>query len=105
MYVIINNKKYNIILMNTFFKRLKGLMFKKDVITDIYFFPKCSSIHTHFMKQNIDICIVDKDYYVTYVEASVKPNKVIIKKGYHTFEMPLGLSNYINVGDKIEIKK
>ena len=76
-------------------------MFKKDVITDIYFFPKCSSIHTHFMKQNIDICIVDKDYYVTYVEASVKPNKVIIKKGYHTFEMPLGLSNYINVGDTL----
>ena len=105
MNIIINNKKYNIILMNTFFKRLKGLMFRKDFITDIYFFPKCSSIHTYFMKQDIDVCIFDKNYYVTYVGSSIKPNRIIIKKGYHTLEMPLGLSKYINVGDKITINK
>ena len=80
MYIIINNKKYNVLLMNTFLKRLKGLMFKKEPIISIYLFPKCSSIHTYFMKQSIDVCILDKNYCVTYLEKNVKPRRIIIKK-------------------------
>ena len=104
MYTIINNKKYNVKIMNTFFKRLKGLMFKKEAITSIYLFPKCSSIHTYFMKQNIDVCILDKNYRITYLGKNIKPRKIIIKKGYYTLEMPLGTIKNINIGDKLEIK-
>ena len=103
MYTLINNKKYKIITMNTFFKRLKGLMFKKEPIRDIYLFPRCSSIHTYFMKQKIDVCILDKNFYITYLEKNVKPRKIIIKKGYYTLEMPLNTAKKLKLGSKIKI--
>ncbi len=105
MYTKINDKKYEMIPMNTFIKRLKGLMFKKDKITKIYIFPKCSSIHTFFMKQNIDICILDKNYTITYLKSSLTPRRILIKKGYYTLEMPLNTSNKLRLGDKLIIKK
>ena len=103
MYTLINNKKYKIITMNTFFKRLKGLMFKKEPIRDIYLFPRCSSIHTYFMKQKIDVCILDKNFDIRYLEENVKPKKIIIKKGYYTLEMPLNTAKKLKLGDKIKI--
>ena len=103
MQVIIGNKKYNVHYMNTFFKRLKGLMFKKEIITDIYLFPRCSSIHTYFMRQDIDICILDKNYNVLYKKENLKPNKIVIKKGYYTLEMPIGTARHINIQDNIKI--
>ena len=30
MYIIIDNKKYSVIVMDTFMKRLRGLMFKNE---------------------------------------------------------------------------
>lgn len=105
MYTLINNKKYNIISMNSFFKRLKGLMFKKEAIKDIYLFPKCSSIHTYFMKQNIDVCIIDKKNIITYTKSNVKKRSIIIKKGYSTLEMPLGTCKHLKIGDTLTIKK
>ncbi len=103
MYTIINNKKYKVIIMNTFIKRLKGLMLKKEPIKEIYLFPKCSSIHTYFMKQNIDVCILNKDYKVVYKKDSLKPKKVLIKKGYYTLEMPLNTVKNIKINDIIKI--
>ena len=103
MYIIIANKKYKVNYMNTFYKRLTGLMFKKDKITDIYLFPRCGSIHTFFMKQNIDICILDKNYNVVFKKENLKPNKILIKKGYYTLEMPLGTVKHIKIGDNIKI--
>lgn len=103
MYTIINKKKYEVVKMDTFIKRLKGLMFKKDPIEKIYFFPKCSSIHTYFMKQNIDICILDRNYKVLYKKSDLKPRRVLIKKGYHTLEMPLNTVKNININDHIKI--
>ncbi len=104
MYIEIDNKKYNVISMNTFFERLKGLMFKEEAIKDIYLFPRCSSIHTYFMKQNIDVCILDKNFCVLYKKENVKPKTIIIKKGYYTLEMPLNTVKNINIGQKLNIK-
>lgn len=103
MYVVINNKKYDIEYMNTFFKRLKGLMLKKDKINKIYVFPRCCSIHTYFMKQNIDVCMLDKNYKVTYVKENLVPNRILIKNGYYTLEMPLGVAKNIKINDIIKI--
>lgn len=104
MYIIINNQKYKINIMNTFFKRLKGLMFKKEPIKEVYLFPKCSSIHTYFMKQNIDICILDKKYKVLYIKENLPKRKIIIKKGYYTLEMPLNTVKNINLGQTLKIR-
>jgi hypothetical protein len=57
------------------------------------------------MRQNIDVCILDKNYIVTYKCSSMKPRKILIKKGYYTLEMPLNTSKYLNVSEELKIKK
>lgn len=105
MYIIIDNKKYNVVLMNTFMRRLKGLMFKKDKIKDIYMFPRCNSIHTFYMRQDIDVCMLDKNYVITHISRCLSRGKILIKKGYYTLEMPLGSTSTLSVGDKLCFKK
>ena len=101
MNVIINNKKIKLIEANTFYKRLKGLMFKKNINYCLRI--KTNSIHTFFMKENIDIVMTDKYNNVLYIYKNVNKNKIIIKKNvYWTYEFP---NNFIdNNIKKIEIK-
>ena len=103
MYTIIDDKKYEIITLKSFFDKLKGLMPEKNKITKIYLFENCSSIHTFFMKQNIDICILDKNYKIVYLKENMQKNKILIKKGYYTLEMPLKLASKLKVGDTLKI--
>ena len=72
-------------------------------INKILCFPRCNSIHTFFMFQNIDIVMADKNNNVLYTYYNVKPWKVILpKKGvYYTYEFPVNTIK-INVGDKIK---
>ena len=105
MKIIIDSKTYTLIEMNTFFKRLKGLMFKKDPITNIYLFKKCHSIHTFFMKQHIDVCMLDKNYKIVFKKENVKPYSIIIGKGYYTLEMPIDTAKKLKINDKLKIKE
>ncbi len=105
MITTIDNKEYEIIIMNSFYKRLKGLMFKKERINKIYMFPRCSSIHTFFMRQNIDICMLDKNYNITYLKSNLKPNRILIKKGYYTLEMPLKTAEKLKNTKQLKISK
>ena len=104
MYLIINNKKYKINDYSNIINKTKGLMFKKEKIKDIYLFKKCNAIHTFFMKQNIDICMIDKNNKIIYLESNVKKNKIIIKKeAYSTLECPLNTIKYLKLEEKIDI--
>ena len=102
MKIIVNDKEINLIDANTFFKRLKGLMFKKNINYAIRI--KTNSIHTFFMKENIDIVITDKDNNVLYIINNLDKNKIIIKPNvYYTYEFP---NNFIDKNiKKIIIKK
>lgn len=102
MYTIINDKKYNIITCDSFFSRLIGLMFKREKISHIYFFPKCSCIHTFFMKQNIDLCIIDKNNKILFLKSNLSKNNLILKKGYSVLEMPVNTCKFLNTGDIFE---
>ena len=103
MEIIINNKKFNVIVADTFFKRFIGLIGKKNINKGM-FFPKKKSIHTFFMKDNIDIIMINKDNEVIYFEKNVKKNKIIIKKeAYHTIELPKDSLTNINIYDKLII--
>ena len=101
MKVIVNNKEIELILANNFFKRLKGFMFKKNINYSLRF--KTNSIHTFFMKENIDIVMTDKFNNVLYIFKNAPKNKIIIKKNaYYTYEFP---SNFIDKDiEKIEVK-
>ena len=103
MEIIINNQKFNVTVADSFKKKFFGLMGKKNITKGI-FFPKTGSIHTFFMKENIDVILVDKNYQVVYYQKNVKKNKIIIKKkAYHTIELPYNSLNNININDKLTI--
>ncbi len=105
-YIEKNTKKIEVILMNTFTKKLKGLMFKKEPIKEAYLFENTNGIHTFFMKQNIDVLYLDKNYKILKVTNNLKPWKVLLpqKKVKHTIELPTNLATFIE-GEILTIKE
>ena len=93
--------------MNSFWKKFKGLMFKKDIIEDGYLFPNTNSIHMFFMSQEIDIVMTDRNYKVLYKYENLKPWKVILPKKhvYYTFELPKGYSKSIFLNEILTLEE
>ncbi len=92
-----------IIIANSFYKRLIGLMFKKNIDYGMYF-PNVNKVHTFFMKINIDIYGLDKNNYVVSSRLNIKPNRVIIlNNSYNTLEIPTNLNKIYKIGDKVEL--
>ena len=84
--------------------RLLGMMFKLETKL-IYLFPKCNSIHTFFMLQNIDVIMLNKDFKVLYIFKNVKPNRIILpkKEVYYTLETSSSNTYFkdININSKL----
>lgn len=69
------NEKIDIIYADTFFKRFKGLMGKKDIDYALIFTNlRDSSIHTHFMRFEIDVYFLDENN-VVFEKTTLKPWK------------------------------
>ena len=85
-------------------KRFFGLMGKKNIKTGLLF-PKCNSVHTFFMKEDIDIIMIDKDKKIVLIKENVTKNKIIYKKeAYHTIELPKNtINNKLNLGETLTI--
>ena len=73
----------------SFKDRLMGLMFKKNINYGLLF-NNCRSIHTFFMKEEIDIVATDKNDNIIKTYKEVKPNKIIIapKGTKRIYELP-----------------
>ena len=100
MKLIVNNQEFNLVIAKSFFKKLMGLMFKKEINEYLVFFH-CSSIHTFFMKKNIDVIFFDKNKKLLEVHKNIKKNKILIcKKAYYTVEIE---SNKINLDGNIKL--
>lgn len=97
-------KDIKLIECKNFFNRLKGFMFEKN-IDKALLFDRCNSIHTFFMKENIDVIMCDKNNIILFYYSNLPKNKMIWpKKGVKkVFETP---SNYFNIkiGKKMIIK-
>lgn len=101
MKLIVNNKEFNLVIAKSFFKKLLGLMFKKEISENLVFIH-CSSIHTFFMRKNIDVIFFDKDKKLLKVHKDVHKNKILIcKKAYYTVEI---LSNKIKLDGTIKLR-
>lgn len=101
MYLITNNQKYEIIKADTFHKRLIGLIGKTNIDYGMLF-PECNSIHTYFMKENIDIIGLDENNEVIYKYENLDKNRIIkikndIKKT-SILELPANSSKKIRIG-------
>ena len=103
MKLIYYDKEINIIDCKSFFSRFKGFMFKKN-INHALLFNNCNSIHTFFMKSNIDVIMCDKENNIIYYYNNLKRNKIILPKKnvYKTIELPVNYFN-IKINSKIRI--
>ena len=102
--LIYGNKNIVLFECKSFFDRLKGFMFTKN-INNALLFDNCNSIHTFFMKENIDVIMCDNNNVILFYYKNMGKNKVILpKKGVKkVFETP---SNYfdIKIGERMIIK-
>ena len=104
MKVIVNNKEIVLKIADNFYKKLKGFMFKKEINYALRF--KTNSIHTFFMKVNIDVVMTTKDNKVLYIYKNLPKNKIIIQKNvYYTYEFPSNYITNLKIGDTLIIKE
>ena len=101
--LVYDNKGINVIECNTFFSRLKGFMFKKKIDYALLF-NRCNSIHTFFMKSNIDVIMCDKNNIILYYYNNLKKNKIIWPKKNvcKTIELPVNFFN-VKLGTEVRI--
>lgn len=85
------SKNINIIIANNFFIRLFGFMFKKNVNYGLLF-NKCNTLHTFFMRFNLDVVAVDINNNILKKYYNIKPFNIIIgpKGTYSMYEFPVG---------------
>ena len=105
MKLVIKDKKINILYANSFKLRFFGLMGKKKITYGI-FFPNCNSIHTFFMKDEIDIIMLNKNNQILYLYENFKKNHILYKKeAKHIIELPKGfIKKYkFKINDYIKI--
>ena len=83
----------NLALANTFFKRLKGLMFTKNLSegNGLHIQP-CQSIHTFFMNYSIDVLYLSDQLEIVGMDESMKPRSVgkYHKMASSVLELPAG---------------
>lgn len=99
-----HNKEIEVIECKTFLSRFLGFMGKKNINTSLYF-NHCNSIHTFFMKENIDVILCNKNNTILYYYKNLPPNKIILPKKNVTkvYELPINYFNF-KTNEKITIK-
>ena len=100
-------KEIEILIADSFFTRLAGLMFRKKLpaATGLLLAP-CNSVHMCFMRFAIDVIYLDKDYKILKVVKNLRPwiGLSMCGKAYATLEMTAGEAERcgLEVGKKLE---
>lgn len=93
-----------VIICNTFFSRLKGLLGKKELNEgEALILTKTNNVHSFFMQFAIDLIFLNKQKVVIQTIINFLPNKVSpkIKESYYVVELSANflLKTQINCGD------
>lgn len=90
---------------NTFITRFIGLMGKTINPNEGLLIKPCSSIHTFFMKMEIDVIFLDKNNQVIHKISNMQKRKIspVIKGAKSVIEGYPGVFDSTNVGDMIEM--
>jgi hypothetical protein len=90
----------NVMVANTYFKRLKGLMFTKELSNQsaLHIIP-CNEIHTFNMRYSIDVLYLDKNNNILAIEEEMKPGKIgkRVNNAQSVVELPSGKVKRVNV--------
>lgn len=106
MHLDIQGKRIVIFSCTTLFRRFLGLMGKKDFDYGLCF-PRCNSIHSFFMRENISVIMTDRSHHILYLYRSLKPWKVILPKRnvYYVYELPICDLSMFQVGDVLLVNQ
>jgi len=80
-------------LADSFYKRAKGLMFRKEWNGfDGLLLTPCASIHTFCMRMEIDVCFLDSEQRILKALASLGPWRSAHggRESHATLELPAG---------------
>lgn len=92
-------------IANNFKDKLIGLMGQTNIDYGLLI-TNCKSIHTYFMKESIDVLLLDKDNRILMINRNIKPNKILIfksKKRTNILELPNNSSLNLNINDIIDL--
>ena len=65
------------VLAESFFQRLKGLMFSERMEGfDALVIKSCNSIHTFFMKYSIDVVFLNKELKIIKIKRGIQPWRI-----------------------------
>ena len=104
MKLFYDGNSIEVIECKNFFSRFRGFMLQKD-IKHALLFNRCNSIHTFFMKENIDVIMCDQNNVIKYYFKNLGRNKIIFPKNnvYRTIELPTNVFNFkINTRIRME---
>lgn len=95
-------------IAQTFSSRLKGLLGRSSLSADQgLWIQRCNSIHTFFMRFEIDCIFLDEQMRVKKVVSQVKPNTFVlpVKGAKTTLELSAGLAQRLNIqtGDILHV--
>jgi uncharacterized membrane protein (UPF0127 family) len=97
----------NILLADTLWSRLIGLMFKKELLeADGLMLDPCRSIHTFFMRYSLDIVFINSKNEIIKIIRDLKPWRMtwIYLNACKTLELPAGkLPQDVSIGDRLEV--
>lgn len=92
---------------DSFFTRFLGLMGRKPSGEGLLLIP-CNSVHTCFMRYDLDVFFLDKDYTVLAIRRSMKPWRMssIIREARMVLELPssLGILKETEAGTRLSIE-
>ncbi|MEL0656881.1 DUF192 domain-containing protein [Pseudoalteromonas issachenkonii] len=102
------NSKFNIMYANTWFLRLRGLLGRNLKVNEGMLIEPCNSVHTMWMKYDLDIIYINKNNEIVKIIKKLKPWKLsVCTAAFKTLELPADTVDYIGlkVGDFLEFKK
>ena len=104
MKLMYEEKEIELKQCKSFYSRLLGFMFKKNINSSLLF-DKCNSIHTFFMKENIDIIFLDKSGQIIDIKENIKPYKIITSKKntYSILELPNNLGKHFKINETLDL--
>ena len=100
----------NVIVADSFFKRLKGLMFTKELPDQnaLHIVP-CNEIHTFNMKYSIDVLYLNSNNTILAIDEEMKSGKIgkRVKNAISVVELPSGKikKSDIKIGQEVEFLK
>jgi len=100
-----SNKVSDMAVADTFIKRFLGYMFRREPHHQAIMIRPCNSIHTFFMKFDIDVLFINDDLEIVKKIEGLGPSRIIkpIKDASFVIEGRAGVFKDCLEGDKISI--